>query len=116
MARGRVRPASRTSPEILLTSHHPPKEKNAPTIAAPKARSNGSEPGLCATKGRKFDHEPRRSEKPHTTSTARSPSFSHVLQRSTPALTRMLSMFKVQSSQMTATATNFMAIEDRGRI
>src|SRR5580704_9777814 len=36
-ARGSVFVGSRTSPAILVASHHPPNEKNADTIAMPSA-------------------------------------------------------------------------------
>src|SRR6185312_11609824 len=116
IARGNVRPGSRTSPEILLTSHQPPNEKKAPTIAAPSAGINGSDPVLCATKGAKFDHDPSRSENPQTTRNASRPNLSHVLQRKTAALTWMLRIFSVQSNQITPIPTAFAAIEFKGKM
>src|SRR6266496_2503909 len=116
MARGSVCPGSRTSPEILLTSHHPPKEKKAPTMAAPSAGPKASEPGLWATKGAKFDHDPKRSASAQITRNPSKPSFSQVVQRKKPALTRTLKMFNAQSAQITAAATNLVNAADNGKM
>src|SRR5216683_3336508 len=116
MARGSVRPGSRTSPAILLTSHQPPKEKNAPTIAAPSAGPNGSEPGCCAMNGTKLDHDPSRITNAHKTSDPSTPSLSQVVQRRNPALTRMLKIFRTQSAQITAIAMNLMTSVEDGKM
>src|ERR1035438_8244264 len=92
-ARGRVRPGSRTSPAILPTSHHPPKEKNAPTTPTPSAGANGNDPGRCATKGAKFDHDPSRKAKAQIVRKPSRPSLSQVVHRRNAALTRILTMF-----------------------
>src|SRR5436190_13427864 len=114
IARGRLRPGSRASPAILLTSHHPPKVKNAPTIAIASAGPNGSDPDLCATSGAKFDHDPIRNTSAHTTRNPRIPSLSHVLQRRTFADTRTLRKFKMHSAQITAMAAALASTADRG--
>src|SRR5436309_13448833 len=116
MARGKVRPGSRTSPAILLTSHQPPKEKNPPTMAAPSAGPKGTEPGRCATKGTKFDHDPRRNAKAQTTIDASRPSFSQVVQRKIPAPMRMLNTFSKQRDQITPTATSLATRAEQGKM
>src|SRR5450432_3655994 len=107
MARGNVRLGSRTSPAILLTSHQPPKEKNAPTMAAPSPGPNGNEPECCATKGTKFDHDPRWKTTAQTVSRPSTPNLSHVIQRRKPALKRMLTTFMAQRAAMMPMATAF---------
>src|SRR5436309_2423397 len=116
MARGNVRPGSRTSPAILLTSHQPPNEKNPPTIAAPSAGPNGREPGCWDTRGIKFDQDPRRNANAHITSEASTPSFNHVVQRKIPALTCMLRTFSTQSAQITQIAITFTTSAEEGKI
>src|SRR5579864_2455146 len=103
-ARGKIRLGLRTSPAILLTSHQPPKEKNAPTMAAPSAGIRGKEPGRCATKGMKLDQDPSRNAVAHTVSRPSTANLSHVIQRRKPALTRMLTMFKKHRAQTAANA------------
>src|SRR5207237_7038343 len=116
MARGNVRPGSRTSPPILLTSHHPPNEKNAPTMAAPNAGPRGREPARCAMNGAKFDHDPRRKTTAHTTSNPSTPSLSQVVQRRNPSLTRILRMFRTHSAQITEAAMNLPATAEEGKM
>src|ERR1700680_3837300 len=116
-ARGKVRPGSRTSPAILLTSHQPPKEKNARTKPAARAGRIGRDPGRRATKGTKFDHAPRRKAMAQIVSSANTPSFNQVIHRKNPALRRMLSMFIKQSAQITVAAASFTArLEDQWKI
>src|SRR5580704_1332295 len=103
-ARGNVRPGSRTSPPIFTASHQPPKEKNAPTSAAPSAGASGSAPGRCVTKGRKFDQEPRRKARAQTVRVASTANFSQVIQRRKPALMRVLNIFKAHKNQIAAIA------------
>src|SRR5271156_2731441 len=106
-ARGSVRPGSRTSPAIFVASHQPPKEKNAPTTAAPSAGASGNAPECCATNGTKFDQEPRRNTSAQTVRVASTANFSQVIQRRNPALIRVLKMFNRQITQMAATAASF---------
>src|SRR5580658_8113748 len=107
-ARGSVRPGSRNSPAIFAASHHPPKQKNAPTNAAPNAGANGNAPERCATKGTKFDQEPRRNTSAQTVRVASTANFSQVIQRRKLALMRVLKIFRTQIAQMAATAATFM--------
>src|SRR5271156_3803706 len=106
-ARGSVRPGSRTSPAIFVASHQPPKQKKAPTEAAPRPGANGNAPERCATKGTKFDQEPRRNTSAQTVRVASTANFSQVIQRRNPALIRVLKMFNRQITQMAATAASF---------
>src|SRR5580658_3220412 len=107
-ARGSVRPGSRTSPAIFVASHQPPKEKNAPTTAAPRAGASGSAPGRCATNGTKFDQEPRRNTSAQTVRVASTANFSQVIQRRKLVLMRVLKIFRTQNAQMAAKAATFM--------
>src|SRR5579863_1374718 len=107
-ARGRVRPGSRTSPAIFVASHQPPKEKNAPTTAAPRAGASGSAPGRCATNGTKFDQEPRRNAIAQPVRVASTANFSQVIQRRKPAPTPKLKMFRAQIAQIAAIAASLM--------
>src|SRR5271156_3327543 len=106
-ARGSVRPGSRTSPAIFAASHQPPKQKKAPTKAAPRPGANGNAPERCATNGTKFDQEPRWNASAQTVRVASTANFSQVIQRRKPALIRVLKMFNAQTAQMAATAANF---------
>src|SRR5271154_477570 len=106
-ARGKVRPGSRTSPAIFVASHQPPKQKKAPTEAAPRAGANGNAPERCVTKGTKFDQEPRRKTSAQTVRVASTANFNQVIQRRNPALTRVLKIFNKQTAQMAATAAIF---------
>src|SRR5580692_5356417 len=106
-ARGRVRPGSRTSPAIFAASHQPPKQKNAPTKAAPNADASGNAPERCATKGTKFDQEPRRNTSAQSVRVASTANFSQVIQRRKPALIRVLKIFRAQIDQMAAVAAIF---------
>src|SRR5580692_3683139 len=112
-ARGNVRPGSRTSPPIFTASHQPPNEKNAPTSAAPSAGASRSAPGRCATKGTKFDQEPRRKASAQTVRVASTANFSQVIQRRKPALIRVLRIFRTHKNQMAAIATSFVAGDDQ---
>src|SRR3984957_20907815 len=109
MARGIVFSGSRTSPLIFVTSHQPPKEKNAPTMAPASAGSNGKEPGSCATKGMKFDQGPTRKTKAHTVSRRRTPIFNHVSLRRKLALTLVLNALSRASESTTKMAMYFVA-------
>src|SRR5580693_9908367 len=106
-ARGSVRPGSRISPAIFAASHQPPKQKNAPTNAPPRAGANGNAPERCATKGTKFDQEPRRNTSAQTVRVASTANFSQVIQRRKPALIRVLKIFRAQIDQMAAVAAIF---------
>src|SRR5580700_809343 len=106
-ARGRVRPGSRISPAIFAASHQPPKQKKAPTKAPPRAGANGNAPERCATKGTKFDQEPRRNASAQTVRVVSTANFSQVIQRRKPALIRVLKMFSRQTAQMAVTAAIF---------
>src|SRR6202453_326837 len=106
-ARGRVRPGSRTSPAIFAASHQPPKQKKAPTKAAPNAGASGNAPERCATKGTKFDQEPRRNTRAQTVRVASTANFSQVIQRRKPALIRVLKIFSRQIAQIAAIAASF---------
>ena len=66
---------SRTSPAILLTSHHPANEMNAPIKAIPRAGKNESDPGRCDQNGVRLAQSPRPSPKPHTTRKPSKPIF-----------------------------------------
>src|SRR5581483_4208696 len=116
MARGNVRTVSRTSPAILLTSHQPPNEKNAPTMAAPNAGNKGKEPERCALKGTKFVHEPRWKASAHTINNPSNPSFNQVIQRKNPALIRMLRAFNKQRTKIIMIAANLMASADQWKM
>src|ERR1700675_3799559 len=107
-ARGSVRPGSRTSPAIFVASHQPPKEKNAPTTAAPSAGTSGKAPECCATNGTKFDQEPKQNASAQTVRIASTANFSQVIQRRKPALMLVLKIFSMQIAQMAAMAANFM--------
>src|ERR1700679_1818200 len=106
-ARGRVRPGARTSPAVFAESHQPPKQKKAPTKAAPNAGASGNAPERCATKGTKFDQEPRRNTSAQTVRVESTANFSQVIQRRKPALIRVLTMFDRQTAQMAMTAAIF---------
>src|SRR5271170_2464254 len=106
-ARGSVRPGSRTSPAIFAASHQPPKQKKAPTNAAPRPGANGNAPARCATNGTKFDQEPRRDTNAQTVSVAKTANFSQVIERRKPALIRVLRIFNEQTAQMAVTAAIF---------
>src|ERR1700678_1412473 len=106
-ARGSVLPGWGTAPAIFAASHQPPKQKNAPTKAPPRAGANGNAPERCATKGTKFDQEPRRNTSAQTVRVASTANFSQVIQRRKPALIRVLTMFDRQTAQMAMTAAIF---------
>src|SRR5271169_1405341 len=109
MARGMVFSGSRTSPLIFVTSHQPPNEKNAPTMAPASAGSNGKEPERCATRGMKFDQWPTRKTKAQTVISRSTPTFIHVSRRRKPALTFVLKAFSRASERTTEMATYFVA-------
>src|SRR5580693_4743950 len=115
-ARGSVRPGSRNSPAIFAASHHPPKQKNAPTNAAPNAGANGNAPERCATKGTKFDQEPRRKARAQTVRVASTANFSQVIQRRKPALMRVLNIFKAHKNQIAAIAAILIASGDQWKM
>src|ERR1700691_6711474 len=106
-ARGSVRPGARTSPAIFAASHHPPKQKKAPTKAPPRAGANGNAPEPCATNGTKLDQEPRRNTSAQTVRGASTANFSQVIQRRKPALIRVLKIFRAQIAQMATRAAIF---------
>src|SRR5580700_362381 len=101
-ARGNVRPGSRTSPPIFTASHQPPKEKNAPTSAAPSAGARGKAPCRCVMKGTKFDQEPSRKASAQRVRVASTANFSQVIQRRKPALIRVLKIFRAHKNQIAA--------------
>src|ERR1700689_4929310 len=106
-ARGSGRPGSRTSPAIFAASHQPPKQKKAPTKAAPNAGASGNAPERCATKGTKFDQEPRRNTRAQTVRVESTANFSQVIQRRKPALIRVLKIFSRKIAQIAAMAAFF---------
>ena len=87
--RGNVRRGSRTSPPILLMSHHPPNEKKPATIPPASALNKGAEPGRRGASGQKVPQSPNRPRTPHKTIKKRETIFStaSALNRLAPILT-----------------------------
>ena len=69
-------------------------------MATPSAAPSGIDPGLCATNGTKFDHEPRCNTIAQTVRNPNTPSFSHVIHRMNPALNRVLRMLRRHKAQI----------------
>src|SRR3984957_3791839 len=116
MARGIVFSGSRTSPLIFVTSHQPPKEKKAPTMAPPNAGSSGREPERWAKNGMKFDQWPRRKTKAQIVSRRRTPTFIQVRLRRKLALTVVLKVFSRASERTRDMATYFVAARGQSKI
>jgi len=100
-----MRAGSRASPAILLTSHQPPKAKNAPTRAGASAPGSGLEPGRCATNGTKWDQSPAPDPSASSTIKASAPSFRAVSQRIRPAPKRRPTTLTAASATIAPSAT-----------
>src|ERR1700675_1853592 len=109
MAGGMVFSGSPPSPLIFVTSHQPPKEKKAPTMAPANAGSSGMEPERCAKNGMKFDQWPTRNTKAQRVSRRRIPTFIQVSLRRKLALTLVLKVFSRASERTMDMATYFVA-------
>ena len=106
-ALGSTRSASRISPPRLAATHHPPKEKNAATVAPAIAGRRGAEPARCATRGTKWPKSPAPLTNPQTTSAARAPSFRTVTPRRMPSPMRRPIAFAAANRRTHAIATTF---------